>query len=163
MSRHVKKMTTIGTIAVAIILTGCGNTTAPRASRLTRSAAGDSRAYVANFGYEDQPGTTVTTLDLASRGPDRSFRTGSLPSALAATPNGRLLLVTDQGDDNLAVVATATDHLETRITTGVEPDAVAVSPDGSLALVANLDDNTVTPINLATLTAGPAIAVGSRP
>jgi hyaluronoglucosaminidase len=166
MSRIVKFLTTVGALC---LVTGCGNPTTGGGAYLARSAAKGSRAYICNFGYDDQPGTSFTTLDLGS-GPDGSgttlgppVSTGSLPSAAAATPNGRLLLVTDQGNDQLAVVDTATDAVISHIVVGVEPDAVAVSPDGKTALVANVDDDTVTPIDLTTLRAGRPIAVGSRP
>ncbi len=153
----------VTTTALIVLVTGCGNTTNSPAAVLARSASRGTEAYVCTFGYDDQPGTTITAVDLASRRVDRSPRTGSLPSAVAATPNGRLLLVTDQGVDNLAVLSASTDHLITRIPTGDEPDAVAVSPDGTIALVANVDDDTVTPVDLTTLRAGRPIPVGSRP
>ena len=149
-SLFVKYVTTAGLI---VLVTGCGNTTHSPATILARSASRGTEAYICNFGYDDQPGTRITAVDLATHRLSPSTRTGSLPSALAATPDGRLLLVTDQGDDNLAVLAAATDHLITRIPTGVEPDAVAVSPDGTIALVANVDDDTVTPVDLTTLKA----------
>lgn len=193
MSRFVKILTTLGAFC---LVTGCGNPTTGGGAYLAKRAAEGSRAYICNFGYDDQPGTTLTTLDLgagplgsgvpapgatptaapgttpAAGGTARSVggtslgppvSTGSLPSAEAATPDGRLLLVTDQGNDQLAVVDTATDAVISHILVGVEPDAVAVSPDGKTALVANVDDDTVTPIDLTTLRAGPAIAVGARP
>jgi YVTN family beta-propeller protein len=153
----------LATVGLIVLVTGCGNTTKSPAAVLARSSSRGTEAYVSNFGYDDQPGTTITAVDLAAHRVSGSPRTGSLPSAVAATPDGRLLLVTDQGADNLAVLSAATDHLMARIPTGVEPDAVAVSPDGTMALVANLDDNTVTPVDLATLRAGPPIPVGSRP
>jgi YVTN family beta-propeller protein len=166
--RNVKKMTTVAAFA---LLTGCGNTTASVSTYTAQNAASGSQAYLATFGYDDQPGTTVTSVDLltgpraGSRGLrlGRAVSVGSLPSALAATPDGRLLLVTDQGNDQLAVVDTATDAVIAHIPTGVEPDAVAVSPDGRIALVANVDDNTVTPVDLVTLRAGRPITVGARP
>jgi hyaluronoglucosaminidase len=156
----VKGVTTIGLI---VLVTGCGNSTKSPAAVLARSASRGTEAYVCNFGYDDQPGTTVTAVDLATGRVSRSATTGSLPSAVAATPDGRLLLVTDQGDDNLAVLSAATDRVLAHIPTGVEPDAVAVTPDGTIALVANVDDDTVTPIDLTTLRAGRPIPVGSRP
>jgi YVTN family beta-propeller protein len=43
------------------------------------------------------------------------------------------------------------------------PDAIAITPDGATAYVANFGSGTVTPIDTATNTAGPAIAVGKGP
>jgi hyaluronoglucosaminidase len=153
----------VATLGVILLVTGCGNLTTSRAVILARGASRGTEAYVCNFGYDDQPGLSVAPVDLATGRIGRSVVTGSLPSAVAATPNGRLLLVTDQGDDHLAVLDTATDAVLADVPTGLEPDAVAVSPNGEVALVANVDDNTVTPVDLATLRPGPPIAVGSRP
>ena len=44
-----------------------------------------------------------------------------------------------------------------------KPFAIAVTPDGKTAYVADLNAAAVTPIDIATDTAGPDIAVGSRP
>jgi len=151
------------TVGLLVVVTGCGNAATQKASDLAESTSRGTEAYVCNFGYDDQPGTTITALDLATRRVEASVTTGSLPSAAAATPDGHLIVVTDQGDDNLAVLDGATDRLMAHIPTGVEPDAVAVSPDGKLALVANVDDDTVTPVNLTTRRAGHPIEVGSRP
>src|ERR1700691_5723048 len=125
MSRFVKILTTIGAFC---LVTGCGNTTTGGGTYLAKGAAKGSRAYICNFGYDDQPGTTVTTLNLGS-GPlgagttlGSPVSTGSLPSAAAATANGRLLLVTDQGNDQLAVVDTATGAVLSHIVVGGEPD-----------------------------------------
>jgi hyaluronoglucosaminidase len=153
----------VATVGLIVVVTGCGNAAASRAADLAGTTSRGAQAYVCNFGYDDQPGTTITALDLTSRRVEASVTTGSLPSAAAATPDGHLLLVTDQGDDNLAVLDGATDRLLAHIPTGEEPDAVAVSPDGKTALVANVDDDTVTPVNLTTLRAGHPIEVGSRP
>jgi len=153
----------VATVGVCVILTGCGRQGTSQAAHLARSASQGAEAYVANFGFDDQPGNTITPVALSAGAIGHPVGTGSLPSALAATPDGRLLLVTDQGDDHLAVLDTATDRVLARIDVGLEPDAVAVSPDGTIALVANVDDNTVTPVDLTTRRAGRPIAVGARP
>jgi len=182
LSRLVKIVTTFGAIC---LVTGCGNPTTSGAAELARSATRGTEAYICNFRlrrpaghnpHHPRPRIPTPSGRHFGRGSGRgggagrggsdtgrSVSTGSLPSAVAATPNGRLLLVTDQGNDQLAVVDTATDAVISHILVGVEPDAVAVSPNGKTALVANVDDDTVTPIDLTTLRAGHPIPVGSRP
>jgi YVTN family beta-propeller protein len=128
----------------------------------SRSEAG-TEAYVCNFGYDSDPGATVTPVDLTSRVADTPITTGTLPDALAATPDGRYLLVADDGQDLLTVLDTSDGDVRAQITVGVEPDAVAISPDGRLALVANSEDGTVTPVDLENFTAGKALRVGAQP
>ncbi len=120
-------------------------------------------AYVCNFAYQSQPGTTVARVSTANQSAEPSLDVGQLPSAEAATPDGRYLLVADEGYDQLAVVDLATGRVIHRVVTGLEPDAVAVTPDGKLAVVANMGDNTVTPVNLSDWHAMNPIPVGSRP
>ncbi len=127
-----------------------------------RSAAANE-AYVCTKAYVSQPGRAVTPVDLAAGKADPLLITGSLPSSVTTTPNGRLLLVTNQGGNTLSVIDTATDTQVAKVATGLEPDAVAVSPDGTWAVVANLDDDTVTPVNLHTFRAGRPIRVGHHP
>jgi YVTN family beta-propeller protein len=158
-SRCVKFVLTLGAVLLA---TGCRDPQSI-ATGLSARAKHGTEAYVCNFGFDDQPGTTIAPVATATGRVGRSVTTGSLPSALAATPDGRFLLVTDEGDDHLVVLDTTTDDVVARFPTGVEPDAVGVSPDGDIALVANVDDNTVTPVDLSTRREGRAIAVGARP
>ena len=58
----VKVVTTLGVISV---VTGCGNTTARETSDLATHASQGAEAYVCNFGYDDQPGSTITAVDLS--------------------------------------------------------------------------------------------------
>lgn len=150
-------------MGVLSLVAGCTDSGTSGDAALAGRAAAGTEAYVCNFAYDSQPGATVATVDVATQTRGPWVDTGSLPSALAATADGRRLLVTDQGTDRLVVLDTATDDVIATISTGVEPDAVAVSPDGHSALVANIDDDTVTPVNLTTMRSGTPIAVGSRP
>jgi YVTN family beta-propeller protein len=127
------------------------------------SNSGGARGYVGNYGYDAVPGTTITPIDIARQRPGRPVTIGSLPSAMASTPDGRHLLVTAQGDDILAILDTSSEAVVARVPTGLEPDAVAVTPDGKTAVVANFGDGTVTPVDLATMTARRPIAVGNEP
>ncbi len=127
-----------------------------------RADAG-SEAYVCTYGYDSEPGATVTPVNLDHAVADPGITTGTLPDAVAATPDGRLVLVTDEGEDQLSVLDASDGDVVATIPTGVEPDAVAVSPIGSLAIVANSDDGTVTPVDLKTMRAGQPVRVGHQP
>jgi YVTN family beta-propeller protein len=130
---------------------------------LSARADAGTEAYVCTLGYDSDPGATVTAVNLALGSADPGITTGTLPDAVAASPDGRLVLVADEGEDELTVLDASDGDVVATIPTGVEPDAVAVSPDGSIAVVANSDDGTVTPVNLRTLRAEPPVKVGGQP
>ena len=130
---------------------------------LAARADAGAEAYVCTFGYDSEPGATVTPVNLDRATADPEITTGTLPDAVAATPDGRLVLVADEGEDQLTVIDASDGHVVATIQTGVEPDAIAVSPDGSTAVVANSDDGTVTPVNLHTMHAYPPVHVGHQP
>lgn len=130
---------------------------------LAARAAAGTEAYVCNFGYDSAPGATVTAVDLEDANVDARITTGTLPDAIAASPDGRMLLVADEGQDLLRVLDTSDGDVIATVGTGVEPDAVAVAPDGALAVVANSDDGTVTPVDLRTMRALEPIHVGAQP
>lgn len=120
-------------------------------------------AYVATGASVANPGDTVAVVDTATSHVQTPITTGTLPSALAVTPDGKDVLVANKGVDTVSEIDVATGRVVGRVTVGLEPDAVAVAPDGALALVANFDDNSVTPLSLPSLRAGPPIAVGRQP
>ena len=112
--------------------------------------------------YDTVPGSTISAFATPARQPN-AVTIGSLPSAVASTPDGRRLLVTAQGDNILEILDTSDYAAVGQVTTGLEPDAVAVTPDGKTALVANLGDGTVTPVDLSTHQAGAPVGVGPGP
>jgi YVTN family beta-propeller protein len=121
-------------------------------------------AYVATGAFDALPGTTITPVDLTADRALSPITVGSLPSAFAATSDGRRLLVTVQGENHLVVLDAGGGSVLGTVTTGLQPDAVAVGgPSDNTALVANLGDGTVTPVDLSTMTAGRPIPVGPGP
>ena len=120
-------------------------------------------AYVATGASVANPGDTVAVVDTVTSRVQKPITTGTLPSALAVTPDGKDVLVANKGVDTVSEIDVATGTVVRQATVGVEPDAVAVTPNGTLALVANFDDNTVTPLSLPSLRAGRPIAVGRQP
>ena len=130
---------------------------------LSARAEAGTEAYVCTYGYDSEPGATVTPVNLAHATVDPQITTGTLPAAVAASPDGRLVLVADEGEDQLTVLDASDGDVVATIPTGVEPDSVAVSPDGSIAVVADSDDGDVTPVDLRTMRADPPVHVGDQP
>lgn len=153
-------------LGVGLLLAGCsssGGTVSPPAPQ----------AWVANYAYQSQPGSTITPVDLRNGRARTPVSTASepasasTPAALAVTPDGRELVVANEGSDRLSVISAASDTTIASVGVGLQPDAVAVAAGGpyhaGIALVANFGDDTVTPVYLGTMRAGPPIAVGSEP
>jgi YVTN family beta-propeller protein len=110
-------------------------------------SADSQRAYVANAG----PGQdSVSILDLANNqllSTEKIRR--PIPSALALSPDGKVLYVLGSGSQFVALLETATNQ-KARIKTGESPVAIAFSPDGDSAYVVNREDNTVSVLDTRT-------------
>ena len=147
-----------GVAAMALAASGCGT-----AASLPPSGA---VAWVATDASVTVPGSSITPVNLRTHKAERTVFVGTLPSAMAFTRGGDLLVVS-QGDDTLHEINPSSGAQLHSAGVGVEPDAVAVAPGGTrgagIALVANLDSDSVTPVDLGTWRAGPSIAVGSQP
>lgn len=83
-----------------------------------------------------------------------------LPVWAAAAP---FAYISNQLDDNLSVIDTATNTVTATVTVGDFPDAVAVNPAGTRVYVTNRGDNTVSVVNTATNTAIATVPVGLDP
>ena len=108
------------------------------------------RAAISNYGSEDEPGETltlvdlrtssVTTIDLAPR---------ARPHGIAWMPDGRRLVVTTEGSNTLSVV----DLVERRVvdaieTGGEQPHMVVVDRSGRFAWVTQIASGSVSRIDL---------------
>jgi YVTN family beta-propeller protein len=113
------------------------------------------------------PGTALTAVDLPGHSVEARVSVGSLPSAMAFTPDGSDLLVVTQGDDMLHEIDPVSRTVLRSMSVGIEPDAVAVASGGTdgqgIALVANLDSNSVTAVDLGTWRVETTFAVGTQP
>lgn len=97
----------------------------------------------------------------------------SSPTALAYSPNGTLLAVTDVSNNTVAVFSVAANGALTAVSgspfaTGTTPEDLSFSPNGQLLAVTNFSDNTVSIFSVAsngTLTpvAGSPFATGVNP
>ena len=146
-----------------VIVSGCSTATGSAIAAPPTSNSSTAQAYVCNYAYDSQPGTTITPVDLNGPRPEHRLTIGSLPSAVASSPDGRQVLVTAQGQNTLVILDTSSNAVTGRVSTGLEPDAVAITPDGKTALVANFGDGTVTPVDLSTMRARRPVTVGSQP
>jgi YVTN family beta-propeller protein len=148
-------------LGVALLATSCSGADpgGAAASRL-------DTAWVATDASVALPGTSLTAVDLRRHAVEARVSIGSLPSAMAFTPDGSDLLAVTQGDDMLHEIDPVAQSVVRSLRVGVEPDAVAVAPGGSgqgIALVANLDSNSVTAVDLGTWRVETTFAVGSQP
>ncbi len=125
-------------------------------------------AWVANYG-----GQTVTTVNLVTGQVGTTIPVPEAgPNTVAFTPDGRTCYVANWGTDGAAgttvtpitVIDGGTSGVvQPSISVGSNPNWVAITPDGATAYVANKGSNSITPIDVATNTAGAAIAVPGPP
>ena len=93
-----------------------------------------------------------------------SFNTGgTVPRAVALTPDGSRAYVSNSNSNNVSVVNTANNAILTTVPVGNDPWGVAASPDGAKVYVVNRSSNNVKVISTATNTVTATIAVGSSP
>jgi hyaluronoglucosaminidase len=64
-------------------------------------------AYVADFGFLDQPAHTVTPINLTTQTAGKPITVGSGPLAIAIRPGGRFAVVTSQGRPNTPAIRSA--------------------------------------------------------
>ncbi len=155
-SRRRRMACSVGTLLVACTGAAC-------ASGSGAVSPTTATAYVATGANVANPGNQVAVVDLATPRPLTPITVGTLPAAMAVTPDNRDVLVAVKAEDRLVEIDVDSGDVVGSTSVGLEPDAVAVTPDGSLALVANLQDATVTPVRLPSLRAGLPISVGRQP
>ncbi len=124
----------------------------------------DDRAlYVACNAHGD-----ILEIDAGTLGVTRRFAAGKGPYNLAATPDGRLLLATNKGEQSVSIFDLRTAEEVARVSTS-QPitHGVAVSPDSRYAFVSNEAigsvRGTVDVIDLSTLERVASVAVHYQP
>lgn len=108
----------------------------------------------------------VVVLDTTTNVVKTTIAVGSCAIAVAMTPDGKFVYVTNSCSNTISIISTASNQIVgTPIPVGQHPAAIAMTPDGKFAYVANQGSNTVSVINTAT--APPSVtmtvAVGIRP
>jgi DNA-binding beta-propeller fold protein YncE len=112
-----------------------------------------SMAYVANYGFYNEPSHTVTPLILGTRKAGRPIRVGIGPMAIAV--DSQVAVVTLEGTlaqpgHQVVVIDLANRKVSAPIEVGLNPESLAISRDGKTAYVASFGSGEVTPVNLAT-------------
>jgi YVTN family beta-propeller protein len=107
--------------------------------------AGRNRGYVALSG-DDQ----VEVLDLITGTPlgMATLRNGDRPRELALTPDGRTLLVVNEGSNSLSFVDAGAAVENERLPTGLEPRALLLDRSGRRAYVLNRRANSMTVVDV---------------
>ena len=101
----------------------------------------------------------VTPISVATNTAGPSLTGFTNPAAMAITPDGKTLYVTQSAIlGTIIPINLATDTLGTVFSAGNQPDSLAITPDGKLAYAANFGASattgSVTPITVATNTPG---------
>lgn len=107
-------------------------------------------AVISNYGTRDQPGSSLTVIDVDTASVSRTIQLGehSRPHGLAWI-DGPRVAVTTEGSAHLLVVDIEAGQTLAAIPTHQEiSHMVATTPDGSRAFVANIGSGTVTAIDL---------------
>lgn len=86
------------------------------------------------IGIDPETDAITRTIELA---PYQHAPVGSSPQGLAITPDGRTLYVANAGNNDVAVVNLADDHVAGLIPTGWYPTTVTLTQDGARLLVTN--------------------------
>ncbi len=94
---------------------------------------------------------TVSVVDLAAGKEIKQIQVGLHPCGIAATPDGRYVLVANANSDTISVIDTAKDEEKETISTrpagrllfGSGPNALAVSADGKTVYVSNGTNNAI--------------------
>lgn len=90
---------------------------------------------------------------------------GELPTALAVTPDGTQVFVTNKTSGSVSVYDTVGPSIARTDTVGMDPVGIAISPDGIRAYVVNSGSATVSVLATSTGAAvsGSPLAVGTQP
>lgn len=109
----------------------------------------------------DKTADGIAVVDLSSGKVRTVVRGVSDPEQVAAAPDGRLFIASE--DTGKAVVFDAAGSRVAEIEVGEEPEGVNLSPDASQAWVTSEADSRVTVIDTRTLKVLGAVTVGARP
>jgi YVTN family beta-propeller protein len=82
---------------------------------------------------------------------------------LKFTPDGKRVLISDDGGDELVILDTATRKEIKRIAIGRGPEGIVIVPDGSRAFIACSKDNKVAILDLKTLEVTGSLSTGKNP
>jgi YVTN family beta-propeller protein len=105
----------------------------------------------------------VYRIDMTDLKIDQVIEVGLVPKYIAATPDGRYLLIANWCSANLSIIDTASHSQVRLLTMGSHPRGIAVTSDSSAAFVAVQGGAKVVKINLKSLSIAGSIGVGTTP
>jgi len=161
------------TITTVNLATGeVGQTIAvPEAGPNTVAFTPDGRTcYVANWGSDADPGSTVTPIEVTDGGATgrvlTSIPVGLHPNWVAVTNDGVTAYVANKGSSSITPIDVATSTAGAAIPVPGPPIQMEIAPDGKLAYIAiaGSEIDAVVPMDLAVTPGrvGPAIALASK-
>jgi YVTN family beta-propeller protein len=115
---------------------------------------------VPSDGYDD---SYVYRIDVETLAIDAVIKVGAVPKYVAATPDGRYLIVTNWCTYDASIVDTKTGAEVRRVPLGPYPRGIVVSPDSQTAYVAVMGSTDIARINLATFDVSWIWGVGGGP
>ncbi len=114
-------------------------------------SADGKTAVVTNYGTRENPGSSLTVLDVPAARVVRTIDLGEdrRPHGIRWLPGNREVVVTVEDSQAILTVDVATGQVTRRVETGQEVShMVVVTPDGKKAFVANIGSGSVTAIDL---------------
>ncbi len=107
---------------------------------------------------------TVSIIDVAAKKVTRTLDLHTKHSnRLKFTPDGKLVLISDPGGNELLILDAASRKEIKRLSVGHQPEGIVIPPDGVRAYVALAGDKTVAVLDLKTLEVTARISVGNDP
>jgi YVTN family beta-propeller protein len=107
---------------------------------------------------------TVSVIDIGTRKVVQTLDVQTNRSnRLKFTPDGKLVLISDLGNNGLLVIDPASHKEVKRLNIGRQPEGILIVPDGSRAYVAVAGENTVAVLDLKTVEVTARIATGKGP
>jgi YVTN family beta-propeller protein len=122
-----------------------------------------SLAYVTD--HDDQSGSTVYVIDVATQAVVQQIGVGNFPSAMAVSPDGSQIWIPCRADNNVYVIDTLTNTVITVIPNISLPTGITFNPTGTIVYVAegNPVGGVVDVIDPGTFTVLNTIPVGDLP
>ena len=107
---------------------------------------------------------TVSIIDVATKRVEQTLDVQvNRSNRLKFTLDGKLVLISDLGNNALVVVDAASRKVVKRLSPGRQPEGILISPDGAHAYVAVAGDKNVTVLDLKSLEVSTRIPTGAGP
>ncbi len=112
-------------------------------------AAPDGRSLYVVIDPKNQGMVQIFDTESLQPTGDASISVGHGPKEIALSPDGKVAVVVNAGDNSVSIIDTTTSNvISVNLKTGASPVAVALSPEGNKAYVANQGDQTLSVIDL---------------